>query len=378
MADLLRKSGDSAREARDRVERAMRTSGGSEARVEPPPAPAPPVVPGASPLAVGGFVQAEEASGAHRPLPGPAPQRFAQPHAPVRAPLPPPPPVPANEEITKPSAASVAIEDDDDPPTGPSAGPAPVPVATTSPAQRAAAPAPVATPASRPTPPPPPALAAVVPASVPAAAPPPLPAAPPSPPAPKSPPIVAIRPAAPIPSPPAASMGLRAPIPLRPPGRGEAVAVRFSRAPGLRGHRRRLPGDTTLAEAAQQLVGQLVPLRVSADGRLLGWYRIGTEEGPLPVDHDVASLDDEANHPLHFVENRVAWFKVVAEGRAFQLAVGLAVPVASLVDALAVQLDLPDTSWLLELDGIGLDDFHILADHPTTPLSVLTLRRGPG
>ncbi|GDX79089.1 hypothetical protein LBMAG42_09000 [Deltaproteobacteria bacterium] len=154
--------------------------------------------------------------------------------------------------------------------------------------------------------------------------------------------------------------------------------MRFSRAPGLRGHRRRLPGDTTLAEAAQQLVGQLVPLRVSADGRLLGWYRIGTDEGPLPVDHDVASLDDEVNYPLHFIENRVAWFKVLAEGRALQLAVGLAVPVASLVDALALQLDLPDTNWLLELDGIALDDFHILADHSTTAASVLTLRRGPG
>ena len=28
--------------------------------------------------------------------------------------------------------------------------------------------------------------------------------------------------------------------------------------------------------------------------------------------------------------------------------------------------------------SITLDDFHILADHPTSAASVLTLRRGPG
>jgi len=154
------------------------------------------------------------------------------------------------------------------------------------------------------------------------------------------------------------------------------VAVRFARAPGLKGHRRRLPEDTTLAEAAQQLVGQLVPVRCAPDGRLLGWFRIGTPAGPLPVDATVGTLDDEETHVLHFVENKVQWLRVVVSGLSLHVPVGTAVPIASLVDAFALQFGLAEQPWQLCLDGQPLDDFHILADHAVSSSSVLELRPG--
>ena len=245
-------------------------------------------------------------------------------------PVPPPPPI-----FAKAVPPTVSVEFEDDPPTGPG-GRTPTP-----------------------TPPPPPPAQVAVPAPAPDP--------------------VAQRPAPPAPPPPSPTAAVSgAPIALRAPCRGEAVAVRFARAPGLRGHRRRLPGDTSLAEAAQQLIGQIVPLALSTEGRLLGWYRIGTETGILPVDSTVGSLDDEANHPLHFVENRLEWLRVEFSSGSLRLAVGMAVPIASLKDALVTQLQLPDGNWQLTLNGVALDDFHILADHPITPSSVLALRPAPG
>lgn len=173
------------------------------------------------------------------------------------------------------------------------------------------------------------------------------------------------------------SATLRPPDALREPARGEPVALRVARAPGLRGYRRRLPADTTLAEAAHQLIGTLVPLRCSADGRLLGWYRLGTAQGLMSAEITVGSLDEEETLFLHFVENRVHWLRVEAEGHVWRAPVGDAVPAASVVDALALQLALGDGPWELLLDGAPLDDFHILADRTLTPASTLLLRR-PG
>lgn len=169
------------------------------------------------------------------------------------------------------------------------------------------------------------------------------------------------------------------PIQVRQAARGEPVAVRFARAPGVRGHRQRLPADTTLAQAAHQLVGVLVPLRCSPDGRLLGWYRLGNELGPLPVDLTVGELDDEETCSLHFVENNAVWMSVDVDGRSVGQMLGLAVPIVSLVDAFAMQFGLADEPWQLSLDGVVLDDFHILADHELTDTSRLAIRRGvPG
>ena len=156
------------------------------------------------------------------------------------------------------------------------------------------------------------------------------------------------------------------------------MAVRLARAPGLRGSRRRLPSETTLAEAAHQLIGQVVPLRTSPDGRLLGWYRIGNELGALPVDLNFGELDDEENYVFHFVANETPLLRVSIDGAApVRIQVATALPVASLLDAFAVQYDLPDATWQLVLDEVVLDPFHILADHALTPQSALLVRRVP-
>ena len=187
--------------------------------------------------------------------------------------------------------------------------------------------------------------------------------------------------AAPAPEPAASPRGaplLRAPTALRPLGRGELVAVRFSRAPGLKGHRLRLPADTTLAEAAHRLVGELVSLRCAPDGRLLGWYRIGNDLGPLPPDGKVGDLDDDETYCMHFVENSLIWLSLSVQGHQVAWNVGIAVPVASLIDAAALQFGLPDGTWHLWCGQRRLDDFDVLADYPNELEAGLQLRTGAG
>ena len=165
----------------------------------------------------------------------------------------------------------------------------------------------------------------------------------------------------------------RVPDPIKTNTRGEPVAVRFGRGVGLHGARRRLPGGTTLAEAVSLMVGEVVPLRVTTDGRLVGWYRIGPDSGPLPVDTRLESLDDEENYIFHPIENQLVNYDIEAAGTRLRLPMGTAVPVVSLIDALATTLSLPGGDWTLSMDGITLEPFHILADHPGGRL--LTLKK---
>jgi hypothetical protein len=202
------------------------------------------------------------------------------------------------------------------------------------------------------------------------------PASPPTAPAPTAAPA---RPAPAVaPLSPSSPRSLRAPTALRALGRGELVAVRFSRAPGQKGHRLRLPADTTLAEAAHRLVGELVSIRCAPDGRLLGWYRIGNDLGPLPHDGKVGELDDDETYSLHFVENSLTWVSLLVNSVEIAWNVGLAVPVASLIDAAAVQFNLADGPWQLWLGDRRLDDFEVLADHGGDLADGLQLRSGGG
>ncbi|MSQ00287.1 MAG: hypothetical protein EXR71_00155 [Myxococcales bacterium] len=311
---LSQSGGGGVAEVRDRVERAMRASGSGSIATASVTTPAPVLIPtpSAPASALGGFV----------PVDGDTASVTVGVAAAASRSLPPPPPPP-------PPAADG--EDDADHPTGPSAS----------------GPRPVATP-------------------------------PPAPPAPRPPPSLAPIPLPPRTPTPVDSVGpvRRVPVQVRQAPRGEPVAVRFARAPGVRGHRQRLPGDTTLAQAAHQLVGVLVPLRCAPDGTLLGWYRLGNELGPLPVDLTVGELDDEETCSLHFVENRTVWRSIEVDGHSVRQVIGLAVPIVSLVDAFAMQFGLADEPWQLWLDGVVLDDFHILADHELTEASRLAIRRG--
>jgi hypothetical protein len=107
-----------------------------------------------------------------------------------------------------------------------------------------------------------------------------------------------------------------------------------------------------------------------------GWYRIGPEAGPLPIDKRLEDLDDEVNYVLHFIPGEARVFRVSVDGAPpMRMPVHTAIPVVSLIDALGVQFELPEGEWQLQLDGRVLDAFHILADHPLLPESVLSLRR---
>ena len=421
---ILGSSGGHAREARERLERAMRTSGGGAAESVSPTTPPPPTIPGAPSIPGASAVSVSVPQRGRLPQPAPlatddpdttariaarateerlaaekaaaetaaaekaAAERVAaeqalleaeifrqlqaeqeeqerkvradaerktredadrgstEPRAirpPVLPPrgggrdLPLPPPVPGDDE------------DDDDEATNPTPMRSP---ALASPAPEAAKPR----------------------AASPTAAPPV--AAPALSPAPASPPAPALPASLPTPSRSPSPVGARAPEPIESRSRGEPVAVRFARAPGQRGIRRRLPGETSLAEAAHMLIGQVVPLRTTPDGRVAGWWRIGPEFGPLPVDMRLDELDDEETYTFHFVANETLFARVEVEGAgSMRLALGTGVPVVSLVDALGQQLDLPADAYALALDGVTLDSFHVLADHAYTPSSVVSLRK---
>jgi hypothetical protein len=121
------------------------------------------------------------------------------------------------------------------------------------------------------------------------------------------------------------------------------------------------------------LVGQLVPIRTTPDGRLLGWYRLGPASGPLPPQMRLEELDEEGTYVCHFIENGWVRLDVQAGDTKLVLPVGTATPVASVVDGLAVLLNLPAGDWSAWLDGKALEPFEILADRPAG--RVLTLKK---
>jgi hypothetical protein len=161
---------------------------------------------------------------------------------------------------------------------------------------------------------------------------------------------------------------------VRSGARGDLVSLRVARAPGAPALRRRLPGQTTLAEAVHLLIGSLAPIRLTPDGRLDAWYRLGDTTGPAPADQRLDRYTEADVLVLHAIENRPHLVEVEAEGTRLRTSVGTAVPVLSLIDGLAQLLDLPAGDWALLADGEPLDAFAILADRALP--ARLVLRRG--
>ncbi|MDP2314744.1 MAG: hypothetical protein Q8P41_17705, partial [Pseudomonadota bacterium] len=172
---------------------------------------------------------------------------------------------------------------------------------------------------------------------------------------------------------------VRTPDTLKNGLRGEPQPYKLARSADTPPMRRRLPVGSSLADVVGHLVGQVVPLRVALDGRLLGWYRLGPASGPLPADTRLETLDPEQTLVFHFVESRIVTcdIEIHAADRVTRLRapVATATPVASLVDALAVLVDLPAGDWSAALDGVALEPFHILEDRPFGPRSVLAVKR---
>jgi hypothetical protein len=173
----------------------------------------------------------------------------------------------------------------------------------------------------------------------------------------------------------------RTPDGIRSALKGEPVPVKLARGPGGAVQKRRLPGQSTLAEVVGLLVGQAVPLRTTLDGRVAGWYRLGPAAGPLPADTRLDTLDLEQTLVFHFVESRAVLLDVEVQGAdvaaRLRAPVATAIPVATLVDALASLLDLPAADWVVQLDGVALEPFHVLEDRALTETSRLLLKRGP-
>lgn len=191
------------------------------------------------------------------------------------------------------------------------------------------------------------------------------------------------------PAPTAPSIASSAPTPNRPRmGRHRAAdplrntpttttqIYKLLRAPGTTPHQYRFAPASTLAEAAAILVGRLIPARMSYDGRLLGWYRLGSANGPLPADTRLESVSTDEPLYLHFVESRsVSLWVEVQEGPKLRLPVATAMPMNMLVDGLASMLDLPAGDWQVTLEGVTLGAFHILEDRNPPPDARLVLRR---
>lgn len=293
-----------------------------------------------------------------------------------------------SSSLAEPPATSV--------PATPPAPPAPAPLSAAPPAT-APRPAPAATPAPR-TPVDEPEVTApeakgdadqtrVMPlrAAASAAPPRPAPTAPPNPVAPvvTPAPVAPAAPAAPVVIPPSAPA---APAPRlgrhrvadnpRPTTSGNVGTYKVSRAPGMPVQQYRLPTGATLAEAAATLIGRMIPARVGLDGRLLGWYRLGGGNGPLPADLKLESVSPDEVLYLHFVPGRSLWASVeTAEGQRLRTPVHTAAPMSWLVDGAAELLDLPAGDWQIFLDGVMLGPHHILEDRNPGPELRLVLRR---
>ncbi len=169
----------------------------------------------------------------------------------------------------------------------------------------------------------------------------------------------------------------RTPDAVRTVLKGESAPFRLCRGPGAGVVTRRLLDQSTLGDVVTVLVGQLVPLRATPDGRLSGWYRLGPVAGPLPASTRLSAINAEDTLYFHPVSGHTQPFglDVAVEGRALSLTVPVhtAVPAATLVDALCTMLGLPAGDWNLQVDGAPVEPSGILEDHSITPESRLKL-----
>ena len=196
-------------------------------------------------------------------------------------------------------------------------------------------------------------------------------AAPPKPPQPAQPAPVAIEAAPPKPA--LRSASRRTPDPVRTVLRGESAPYRLCRGPGSPVVQRRLMNQSALGDVVMVLVGQMVPMRATPDGRLTGWYRLGPAAGPLPASTRLDSIAAEEVLYFHWVPGQLLHLTVEAAGATLVLPVHTAVPVATLIDALASILNLPAGDWNLQVDGATLDSSGILEDVALTPETRLTV-----
>ncbi len=259
--------------------------------------------------------------------------RFGAPdrgHTADPAPAPPPTPPPAAAPPPAPPPVAPALPD-----SGPTLSPAPSPSSEEKTADRK----PVV---ARPSPPPVPATKQALPAAEP-------------------PPSAPVSPAGP------GSLS-RNPDAI-PSNAGKSGSGSFSirRGPGGRSTRMRLPLGATAAEAVSWIVGNLVPVRTTLSGAVVGWYRFSMGGERVPPARSLAELDQSQELVLEHVGNRTVMALFVIEHgetpTSVMSPVGTAIPVASLTDHLCAWLQLPSGRWRLWLGDQLLDAHGILEDY---------------
>jgi hypothetical protein len=176
----------------------------------------------------------------------------------------------------------------------------------------------------------------------------------------------------------------RAPDSVKVTLRGDPLSFRLANGPDAPVQKRLLPGQGTLADVVGLLVGHVIPMRTTLDGRVAGWYRIGPLAGPLPAETRVDQVDREEVLYFHFVESRsilvdlaiyVANDTKRGPTHRLRAPVNTAVPIASLLDGVASMLDLAPGDWVASLDDQALSPWAILEDRPLGPLPRLVIRR---
>lgn len=346
----------------------------------PPPAARPPSAPAASPAEPPG---SSEAARWRRPTRSPPPAEATSSPDQAHPPQEPPP-------LRQPAApARPGIGVARRPPRLAARGPEEEPAAPAAPAERPAASAP-------PPPPPeePPTAVSSPPAAAPSAA---LPEPPPLPPvAPQRTPLGSLAPpedsapeeddasegtgllARPVKSGALRTQVWRVPDRLSDEAlRGDTAVFRLRLAPGASESRFRLPVRAPSSEALASLVGRHLPLRADPSGRLAGWWRFSLDGQAVPGTRAMADLPQDGILDIAFVENQVRLvdLEVVAPSGAVRLriALGTAVPAVTIVDAVAQVLDLPEGNWRLEVGSHACEPHEILADHPESQGTVLSV-----
>lgn len=163
--------------------------------------------------------------------------------------------------------------------------------------------------------------------------------------------------------------------PLRPQGRtpdlippsqgGKGRAFLLKRGLDARPIKTRIPRAFTLAEAVSFLVGNVVPVRLDLQGRLLFGYRLGPESGPAPGSTLVSDFEEGSVLVLHPVPAEEVWVQVeVRSGTParFRVPVNLAMSAASVTDALAGWMQLPPGRWALRHQERVLSPHLLLAE----------------
>lgn len=163
------------------------------------------------------------------------------------------------------------------------------------------------------------------------------------------------------------TVSARTPDLIPPSSGGKGRAFLLKRGLDTKAIKTRIPGGFSLAEAVSFLVGNVVPVRLDLQGRLLCGYRLGPETGPVSGNTQVGDFKEGSVLVLHPVPAEEIWVHIEVRSAAgipdaFRVPVNLALSTSSVCDALASWLELPPGRWSLRHQGRVLSPHLLLAE----------------